>query len=103
MTTKKRLGKFFAFIGDSELALEFARQNLCKAEAFEPYASFMRLDRSAKGYLTPRDLLAILRYPLYISLILIRDNRIDTGEELNAKQVISYFDSTGEGRLLYTE
>lgn len=40
MTTKKRLAKLFIYTGESELDLEFARQNLCKASLFEPYASF---------------------------------------------------------------
>lgn len=61
MTTKKRLAKLFTYTGEQEQHLEFARQNLCKAGAFEPYASFQRLDRLSKGYLTPRDLLNFMK------------------------------------------
>jgi hypothetical protein len=45
LTTKKRLSKILTFTGDLELHLEFLRQNLSKHTAFEPYATFQRLDR----------------------------------------------------------
>ena len=61
MTTKKRLAKVFVYTGEQEQQLEFARQNLSKASAFEPYASFQRLDRLSKGYLTSRDLLNFMK------------------------------------------
>ena len=61
MTTIKKLAKIFQFVGEQELSMEIARQNLCKASAFEPYASFQRLDRLAKGYLTPRDILNFMK------------------------------------------
>ena len=54
--TKKRLAKLLTHTGESEQKIEFARQNLCKAQAFEPYAAFQRLDRSGKGYITSRDI-----------------------------------------------
>ena len=38
--TKKKLGKLLMNTGESEQRIEFARQNLCKTQAFEPYASF---------------------------------------------------------------
>lgn len=61
MTTKKRLAKVFTYTGEQEQQIEFARQNLSKANAFEPYASFQRLDRLSKGYLTSRDLLNYMK------------------------------------------
>lgn len=61
MQTLKKLGKLLAFIGESEQRVEFARQQLCKLRSFEPYAAFQRLDRSAKGYVTPRDLANFMR------------------------------------------
>jgi len=33
-------------IGETELKIEFNRQNLCKINAFEPYAAFQRIDRA---------------------------------------------------------
>jgi len=38
--TKKKLGKLLMNTGESEQRVEFLRQNLCKTQAFEPYASF---------------------------------------------------------------
>ena len=61
IATKKRLSKIFTFTGEQEQQLEFSRQNLCKCSSFEPYASFQRLDRLSKGYLTSRDLLNFMK------------------------------------------
>ena len=61
MKSVKKLGKLLAFIGESEQHIEYQRQNLCKLKAFEPYATFQRIDRAAKGYVTPRDLANFLR------------------------------------------
>jgi len=38
--TKKKLGKLLTHTGESEQKIEFSRQCLCKAQAFEPYAAF---------------------------------------------------------------
>ena len=38
--TKKKLAKLLTHTGESEQRIEFCRQNLCKAQAFEPYAAF---------------------------------------------------------------
>lgn len=59
--TKKKLAKLLTHTGESEQRIEFCRQNLCKAQSFEPYAAFQRLDRSGKGYITPRDLANFMR------------------------------------------
>lgn len=61
LTTKQKLGKLFAITGETEQSLEIARQNLCKYSSFEPYASFQRLDRLSKGYITSRDLLNFMK------------------------------------------
>lgn len=36
----KKLAKLIMVIGENELKIEFARQNLCKNLIFEPYAAF---------------------------------------------------------------
>ena len=59
--TKKKLAKLLTHTGESEQRAEFCRQNLCKTQAFEPYAAFQRLDRAGKGYITPRDLANFMR------------------------------------------
>jgi hypothetical protein len=40
ITSKKKLQKLLTLTGVKEQQLEFSRQNLCKIESFEPYASF---------------------------------------------------------------
>ena len=45
MSALKKLSKILVYIGETELQIEFARQNLCKASSFEPYAAFQRIDR----------------------------------------------------------
>lgn len=59
--TQKKLQKLFSYTGKKEQQLEFCRQNLCKIEAFEPYASFQRIDRLCRGYLLPKDIIFFLR------------------------------------------
>ena len=61
MVTKKKLAKLMIHTGEIEIQIEFARQNLCKAPAFEPYASFQRIDRVGKGYISPKDVLLFVR------------------------------------------
>ena len=61
MTTMKRLARLLTHTGESEQKVEFSRQQLCKTQAFEPYASFQRLDRSGKGYITARDVANFMR------------------------------------------
>lgn len=38
--TKKKMAKLLTHTGETEQKIEFCRQNLCKAKAFEPYAAF---------------------------------------------------------------
>jgi len=57
LMTKKKLAKLLIHIGETEMQIEFARQHLCKASAFEPYAAFQRIDRAGKGYISPKDVL----------------------------------------------
>ena len=61
MSVLKKVSKLLVFIGETELQIEFARQNLCKANAFEPYAAFQRLDRHAKGYVIAKDIEKYMR------------------------------------------
>ena len=61
MVTKKKLAKLLIHTGEIEMQIEFARQNLCKAPAFEPYASFQRIDRAGKGYISPKDILNFMK------------------------------------------
>lgn len=44
-------------IADHELSIEKQRQYLARLEEFEPYATFVRLDRNNNGFLTAKDIL----------------------------------------------
>jgi len=59
--TIKQLGHYLNMVGQSEESLEKCRQKLCKLTAFEPYASFQRLDRNSKGSITARDIQNFMR------------------------------------------
>ncbi len=61
LATKKRLAKLLIHTGENEMYIEFGRQSLCKATAFEPYASFQRIDRGGKGYISPKDLMNFMK------------------------------------------
>lgn len=61
IVTQKKLLKLLTYTGKKEQQLEVARQNLCKIESFEPYASFQRIDRFCRGYITPKDILTFLK------------------------------------------
>ena len=61
MGTKRKLAKLLTHLGQCEQKIEIARQKLCSLDAFEPYAAFQRLDRTGKGYVTPRDFANFMR------------------------------------------
>ena len=57
LLSKKKLAKLLIHIGETEMNIESARQTLCKAPSFEPYAAFQRIDRAGKGYISSKDLI----------------------------------------------
>ena len=61
LVTKKKLAKLLIHTGEMEMRIEFSRQNLCKAPSFEPYASFQRIDRAGKGYISAKDITNYMR------------------------------------------
>lgn len=61
LVTKKKLAKLLIHTGEMEMQIEFSRQNLCKAPSFEPYASFQRIDRGGKGYISPKDIINYMK------------------------------------------
>lgn len=61
METKHILANLLLISGEYEVKLEKYRQKLCQQKEFEPYASFQRIDRFQKGYITPTDLLNFLK------------------------------------------
>jgi hypothetical protein len=61
MPTVKKLAKVLYTTGDAEINIEQLRQAVCKILTFEPYASFQRIDRGSKGYISSRDMLKFMR------------------------------------------
>ena len=59
--TLTKLAKVLKLVGDTEISIELNRQSLAKLKQFEPYASFQRIDRASKGYITPKDFLNFLK------------------------------------------
>ncbi len=57
----QKAAKLLMFIGETEMQIEFARQNLCLKENFEPYAAFQRIDREGKGYISVQDIYNYLK------------------------------------------
>ena len=93
MTTAiKKLGKLLMFTGETEMQIEFARQKLCKAKLFEPYAAFQRIDRQDKGFLVVKDIYKF-----------IKDSGFTNFDETNVFHFLKYFDSTYERRLYFSD
>lgn len=42
----QKLKDILLYVGDNENKIEKLRQSLCKQNEFEPYTTFMRIDRS---------------------------------------------------------
>ncbi len=61
MSSSKKLAKLLMVIGETELKIEFARQNLCKHKSFEPYAAFQRIDRGNDGWISCTDLIKFMK------------------------------------------
>lgn len=51
----------FKAIAEHELGIEKQRQYLARLEEFEPYATFIRLDRKNHGYLTALEIYEFLK------------------------------------------
>ena len=54
--SKKSLCNLLTGIAEGERQLELARQVLCEQRFFEPYSTFVRLDRFKNKYITTLDL-----------------------------------------------
>ena len=94
METLSKLGKLLLYTGYAEMQLEIARQQLCRSKDFEPYASFLRLDTTGKGYVTPSDLLAFTT------------KKTATGchhSRVAAEHTVRYFSANSDCRLKFPE
>ena len=81
----------FVAIADHELAIEKQRQYLARLEEFEPYATFIRLDRKNNGYLTANEIFQFLQ-----------DNGLEASME-ECTYLVKFFDTDEDGALNYTD
>lgn len=91
-------------IADHELAIEKQRQYLARLEEFEPYATFVRLDRNNNGYLTANDIFLQLTDTNADSTHnFLRENGFDDLTLEDWEYLVKYFDSDEDGVLNYTD
>jgi len=88
--TKSKLGELLLLVADEEIRIEGLRQNLASLKDFEPYASFTRIDRQRKDFISARDLSAF-----------IAENKGRQFYESQVNYMIKYFDSKGFGNIAY--
>lgn len=81
----------FIAIADHELSIEKQRQYLARLEEFEPYATFVRLDRNNNGYLSAQEIKMFLK-----------DNGLEAQMD-DWQCLIKFFDSDEDGVLNYTD
>ena len=89
--TTEILKAFLIAVADHELTIEKQRQYLGRLEEFEPYATFVRLDRNNQGFLTPNDFFNFMK-----------DNDFDASFE-DCQYLVQFFDSDEDGVLNYTD
>lgn len=90
--SERRLKSFLVAIGDGERSLEGARSRLCSIRDFAPHSAFQRMDRDYSGSVSSREFCNFLR-----------DNSVYHVSESEAYQLVSFFDSNGNGRLSFQE
>lgn len=81
----------FVAIADHELSIEKQRQYLARLEEFEPYATFVRLDRNNNGYLSAIEIQHFLK-----------DNGLEAQLD-DWQSLVKFFDSDEDGVLNYTD
>jgi hypothetical protein len=88
--TERILKDFLVAVGDGERQLEGARSRLCSIRDFAPNSAFQRMDRDFSGSVSSREVCNFLR-----------DNGVYHVSESEAYQLVSFFDSNGNGRLSF--
>ena len=91
-STQNLLKDFFMAIANGELDIENRRQKLAGNAEFEPYSTFVRIDRNGDGHVDAIDLKAFLC-----------DNSRSTYDVPECEFLIKYFDVDGDRALNYTE
>jgi hypothetical protein len=88
--SERRLKNFLVAVGDGERQLEGCRSRLCSIRDFAPHSAFQRMDRDYSGSVSGRELCNFLR-----------DNSVYHVSESEAYQLVSFFDSNGNGKLSF--
>ena len=91
-TTTKLVCDFLLNLARAEKKIELLRERLSELEDFEPYASFRRIDRDCKNFITEDDLKQFLQ-----------DNEIFFDEETIRNTFLQHYDYDSDGRLCYAE
>lgn len=88
----KKVCDFMLCMARNEKKIEILREKLSELEAFEPYATFRRIDRSGKNTIDANDI------RLYL-----KDNSIYFDEETIAATFLQHYDYDSDGVLCYAE
>ena len=90
--TQTKIRDFLKAIGDYELSIEGLRQNLASILQFEPYSSFLRIDRQNQRCITSESIRGFLN-----------ENNRNNYSVRDCDYLIKYFDIDCDGVLNYTE
>ena len=64
--TETRLAKFFLNLAEGEKSVEITRQVLADQKEFDPYQTFIRLDKENKNYIDAFNVVDFLKYIIII-------------------------------------
>lgn len=92
LEAQRRLKNFFNAVADGERSLEAARSRLCNIPDFAPRAAFSRIDRNASGSVSNLEICQFLR-----------DNGIFHVSELEAQNLVDFFDGDSSRSLSFDE
>jgi Ca2+-binding EF-hand superfamily protein len=90
--TQNSVCEYLLNLARNEKKLEVIRQILCENQAFEPYASFIRIDRHRRGAITPENLRHFLK-----------DNAVSHSDSLINSTYIAQYDLDQDDKLAYSE
>eukprot|EP01017_Pseudomicrothorax_dubius_P045010 TRINITY_DN7707_c0_g1_i4.p1 TRINITY_DN7707_c0_g1~~TRINITY_DN7707_c0_g1_i4.p1 ORF type:complete len:482 (+),score=89.83 TRINITY_DN7707_c0_g1_i4:55-1500(+) len=90
---KKALARLLVEIGQAEQQVEVLRQILCEQDHFETYSTFLRLDRTRKGFIGSKDFLSFFE-----------ENHHEAHSEQDIKDFLIHpYDQDADGDISYAE
>ena len=90
--TQNKLREFLQTLAEGELSVENFRQRLAQMEEFEPYTSFLRIEKTGRRVMSAACIEHMLR----------ENNRVQVSVR-DCQYLIKYFDVDGDSSLNYTE